>query len=287
MTSAPSATARESRIDTIAKFVLANGTATAAALVDLTGVSLMTIHRDLDELERRGMVHKYHGGVSARASTVFESNHEYRMRSHQAMKNAIAESALRFIEPGMSVMLDDSTTGLALARLLGRVPPLTVVTNYLANVDVLRTMRDIRLIALGGEYSHTHHSFIGSPCADAIEGYSVDAAFISTSAMDAAFTYHQEQEEIVLKRAMINSARQKFMLIDSTKMPRAALYKLLPVVAFDCVIVDDAADKDLVKQLRERVRVETAAVTGRSSATRRDPHAADPETVTDGPDSDS
>jgi DeoR/GlpR family transcriptional regulator of sugar metabolism len=110
----------------------------------------------------------------------------------------------------------------------------------------------------------------------------VDAAFVSTSAMDAAFTYHQEQEEIVLKRAMINSARQKFLLIDSTKMPRAALYKLLPVVAFDCVIVDDAADKDLVKQLRERVRVETAAATSRSSATRRDPRTADPGTGADG-----
>jgi hypothetical protein len=46
--------------------------------------------------------------------------------------------------------------------------------------------------------------------------------------------------------------------------------------------VDDAADKDLVKQLRERVRVETAAATSRSSATRRDPRTADPGTGADG-----
>ncbi|MGH3258463.1 MAG: DeoR/GlpR family DNA-binding transcription regulator [Streptosporangiaceae bacterium] len=262
----------------IARQVLANGTATAAALVDLTGVSLMTIHRDLDELERRGMVRKYHGGVSALASTVFESNHEYRMRTNQDLKNAIAACAARFIEPGMSVMLDDSTTALALARLLEPKQPLTVVTNYLATLDVLRSVQHIRLISLGGEYAPSHHSFVGSPCADAIAGYSVDAAFISTSAMDAALTYHQEQEEIVLKRAMINSGRRKFLLIDSTKIGRAALYHLLPVSAFDVVIVDEAVDQDLVNQLRDRVSVEIATVPSRSLMTPRNwPASPDPD----------
>jgi DeoR/GlpR family transcriptional regulator of sugar metabolism len=282
VTSLSSSAAREDRIDTIAKFVLVNGTATAAELVELTGVSLMTVHRDLDELERRGMVRKHRGGVSALASTVFESNHEYRMRTSQAVKNAIAARALQFIEPGMSLMLDDSTTVLALARLLERIQPLTVVTNYLANVEILRSVRNIRLIVVGGEYAPSHHSFVGSSCVDAIQGYSVDAAFISTSAMDAARTYHQEQEEIVLKRAMIKSGRQKFLLIDSTKMPRTALYQLLPVRDFDFVIVNDVVDTELVNALREQVHVEIATVTGTSSAMRSRSLGSKPETVPDG-----
>jgi DeoR/GlpR family transcriptional regulator of sugar metabolism len=55
--------AREVRQQHIVAHVLANGVATASELTELTGASLMTVHRDLDELARRGVVRKFHGGV--------------------------------------------------------------------------------------------------------------------------------------------------------------------------------------------------------------------------------
>src|ERR1700754_2006959 len=119
------------RQEAIAEHVLSRGSATAAELAERFQVSLMTIHRDLDELERQGVVRKYRGGVTAQPSGVFESNVGYRMKSMQAEKDAIAAKAVELIEPGMAVMLDDSTTTLALARRLEGITPLTVVTNFL------------------------------------------------------------------------------------------------------------------------------------------------------------
>ncbi|OIV36179.1 DeoR family transcriptional regulator [Mangrovactinospora gilvigrisea] len=250
--------AQEERRQTIVDHVLAHGSASAADLAELTGVSLMTVHRDLDELERRGVVRKFRGGVSALPSTVFESNLEYRLGRHGPEKEALARAALPLVEPGMSVMLDDSTTVLALARLLTEVLPLTVVTNSRRVVDVFAGVDQARLICLGGEYSRTHDSYLGVPCTEAIEALSVDMVIVSTSAMDAGMTYHQEQDIVLVKRAMLASGQRKVLLMDHSKLPRTALHRLAPVQAYDHLVIDSSVPDEIAADLRERTEVRVA-----------------------------
>ncbi|MBB4934804.1 DeoR/GlpR family transcriptional regulator of sugar metabolism [Lipingzhangella halophila] len=251
---------QEARQQAIAEFVAKQGSATAVELAELTGVSVMTVHRDLDELARRGLLRKFRGGVSAQPSTVFESDAEYRLNARIEQKRAIAARAAEYVEPGGSIILDDSTTALQIASLLEPLSPLTVVTNYRRTIDELRTMKDVRLIALGGDYSRTHDSFNGLPCTEALSSISVDTAFISTSAMTAAMTYHQEQEIVVVKRAMLAAAATKVLLMDSSKMPRTALHHLAPADFYDRVIVDDGVDAALLAELRDHVTVDVAVV---------------------------
>ncbi|KAA5827158.1 DeoR/GlpR family DNA-binding transcription regulator [Saccharopolyspora hirsuta] len=238
--------------------VVAQGFASAAELSELTGVSLMTVHRDLDDLVTRGLLRKYHGGVSAQPSTVFESSSDFRLHTHTAEKDALARDALRFITPGMSVMLDDSTTALALARLLPDVGPLTVVSNYRQVQETLRDVPDIRLIGLGGEYSRTHDSYLGLPCQEMISAFSVDIVFLSTSAMNARLTYHQEQEIVLVKRAMLASATTKVLMMDASKVARSALHQFAPVSAFDHVLLAGELDPALVEEMREQTDVRLA-----------------------------
>lgn len=235
----------------IAEHVLSHGSVTAAELADRFQVSLMTIHRDLDELERQGVVRKHHGGVTAQPSGVFESNVAYRMKTMQVEKDAIAAKAAELIEPGMAVMLDDSTTALALARRLKSITPLTVVTNFLEGLTVLSHVRGIRLMALGGDYDPLHNSFLGVSCIEAIESLQVDLCFVSTSAVSGAFAYHQEQHIVSVKRAMLASAARNVLLLDHTKLRRTALHRVAPLSTFDRVIVDHGASADALRELDE------------------------------------
>lgn len=242
----------------ITDFVINRGSAALSELADLTGVSHMTVHRDVDELVRRGLVRKFRGGVSAQPSTVFESNAEYRMGAHVEAKAAIAGRARESVEPGMSIMLDDSTSALALARLLPELTPLTVATNYLRTINVLKDVDDLRLICIGGDYSSTHDSFLGMPCIEAIERIHVDLAFISTSSMTAEMTFHQEPDIVMVKRAILASAGARILLMDSSKMPRPALHRLAPVGEYDRLVVDADTPADLVDDLRLRTTVDVA-----------------------------
>lgn len=250
--------ARTKRQQQIVDHVMARGSASAAELVELFGVSLMTVHRDVDELARRGLVRKYRGGVSAQPTSVFEAHSEYRRSVRRAEKAAIARAALPMVEPGSSIMVDDSTTALALVELLGEVGPLTVVTNYRPALDLLREMPEVRLIALGGEYSRTHDSFNGIACLESIAAMSVEAAFVSTSSMTGSMTYHQEQEIVLVKRAMLDAAARSVLLMDHAKSPRRALHQLRPLSAFDALVVDDATDPDRLGEMREHVAVTVA-----------------------------
>jgi DeoR/GlpR family transcriptional regulator of sugar metabolism len=245
----------------IASYVVEHGSATAHELVEAFGVSLMTVHRDLDTLERQGVVRKYRGGVSAQPTSVFESNVEYRLSTAHAEKLALARRARAMVEPGMSVMLDDSTTALALVRLLEDVTPLTVATNFLPAVSLLTAMPDVQLIVLGGIYSPTHDSFGGVPCAEAVEALQTDLLFCSVSAVSATHAFHQEQEIVLVKRAMLRSARTRVLLVDHGKLQRTALHRLAPLTAFDLVLVDDKAPAEKVAALRDHgAVVEVVAV---------------------------
>ncbi|MGW0559806.1 DeoR/GlpR family DNA-binding transcription regulator [Streptomyces sp. NPDC003016] len=241
----------------IAEQVLAAGSATAAELAGRFGVSLMTIHRDLDELERQGLVRKFRGGVTAQPSGVFESNVAYRLKSMRAQKAAVAEHALKLIEPGMAVMLDDSTSTLEIARRLGSgsgsgpITPLTVVTNFLEALTLLSGERGIHLMALGGDYEPLHSSFLGVSCVEAVQLLRVDICFTSTSAVSGGFAYHQEQHIVSVKRAMLGSAVKNVLLLDHSKLGRVALHRLAPLSRFDLVLVDDGASARLLRDLDE------------------------------------
>ena len=236
----------------IAEHVLHRGSMSAAELAEMFHVSLMTIHRDLDELERQGVVRKFRGGVSAQPSSVFESNVSYRLRANLDEKTALAQRARAMIEPGMAVMLDDSTTTLELARLLTDAGPLTVITNFLETIKLLSEVQGIRLLALGGEYHPSHDSFLGVPCVEAIEALRVDMLFASTSAVSDGYAYHQEQEIVLVKRAMIAAAHRSVLMVDHTKLGRVALHRLAPLRDIDLVLTDDGAPEDALREMRER-----------------------------------
>ncbi|SED69000.1 DeoR/GlpR family DNA-binding transcription regulator [Jiangella alba] len=253
--------AREARQQLIIDHVVANGVATAAELSTLTGASLMTVHRDLDELARRSLVRKFHGGVSAQPSTAFESSSAYRIRVQGREKEALARTALELIEPGMSIMLDTSTTNLFLARMLGGHDhgPLTVVSNYLPIMQTLRAVPDVHLIGVGGDYNAMHDAFLGMSAIETIQALSVDVAFLSTSAMTADTAYHQEPDIVMVKRAMMAAGQRRVLLMDRTKLGRTALHRLAATSEFDRLIIDgEGGSADVVDRLREHVDVTLA-----------------------------
>ncbi|HUR01378.1 MAG TPA: DeoR/GlpR family DNA-binding transcription regulator [Nonomuraea sp.] len=240
------------RRQAMAEHLMRHGAASVSELAEFYRVSVMTVHRDLDELEFQGMVRKYRGGASAQASSVFESNIAYRLTAQTAEKEAIARHVVGLIEPGSSVMIDDSTTALAVARHLAEVAPLTVVTNFLEAIKLLAPVPGIRLMALGGEYHPTHDSFLGVGCVDAVEAMNADTVIVSTSAISDRHAFHQEQEIVLVKRAMVAAGTRRVLAVDHTKLDRVALHRVAPLEKFDVIVVDAQAPAEAVKRLRER-----------------------------------
>lgn len=244
----------------MADLVLERGNMSAQELAAMFDVSVMTVHRDLDELERQGIVRKFRGGVTAQPSGVFESNVVYRQKAMRAQKRAVAKHASTYVEPGMSVLLDDATTTAELIPFLSEISPLRVATNYLEGMRQLSRADGVKLMALGGDYDPLHDSFMGGTCLECIESIRVDAVFVSTSAVSGRYAYHQEDRIVSVKRKMLEVAAKRYLLMDHSKLNKVALYRLVPLSDFDLVIVDSGASREALADLeRHNINYEVAS----------------------------
>jgi DeoR/GlpR family transcriptional regulator of sugar metabolism len=231
--------------------VLEHGTAAVKDLAEMLGVSLITVHRDLDELERQGIVRKLRGYVTAEPSSLFDSNVRYRLRAARPEKEAIARLAAEHVEPGRLVMLDESTTALMVARLLPGKAPLTVITNFVDVLNELSEVGGVGLISLGGEYLPALNAFGGEVCRASLAAVRADVLFVSTSAVSGGHALHQDEKIMSGKRAMMSSAGRRILLVDRTKFGRVALHRLAALREFDLVITDSGTDESYLNELRE------------------------------------
>ncbi|MBO2454615.1 DeoR/GlpR transcriptional regulator [Actinomadura barringtoniae] len=216
------------------------------SLAEGLDVSIMTIHRDLDVLESEGWLRKVRGGATAQPSAFHHGDVAYRAQVMADAKQNLAQAALEFVTPGSSVLVDESTTCLALAARLPELEPLTVITNSMAVLKLLATDQGIDLIGLGGAYYPAYDAFLGLRTSEAIQSLRADILFMSTTAVTSGFCYHQSQETVAVKRALMQAAAQRILIIDHTKFAKHGLHQLAPLSDFDTVIVDaGAAERDL------------------------------------------
>ncbi|NVN05180.1 DeoR/GlpR transcriptional regulator [Asaia spathodeae] len=227
----------------ILDYVLENGGAQIEELVERFSTSRMTIHRDLHALSEQGLVRKVHGGVTMLASGVMETSVVHRLRRASREKQAIARVATSFIKAGDIIALDDSTTSRILSENLPSGMPLTVLTNSMGIATQLAGMRDISLICLGGKYHPRFDAFLGILCEQSTKSLRANTLFMSVSAVRDLGAYHQEQEIVKCKMALMEIVDRRILMIDSQKFDVTALNRLANLSDFDVVITDSGVSE--------------------------------------------
>ncbi|MBL8582139.1 MAG: DeoR/GlpR transcriptional regulator [Rhizobiaceae bacterium] len=214
-------------------------------------VSLMTIHRDLNDLQNQGLVRRLRGSVSAEKSMLFESSYLYRARQHVGEKRRLARAAVAHIEPGNAIVWDDSSTTFHVTEFIEQVAPVTIITNALPVLERLRETPEIDLIALGGKYHRAYNGFFGLACERAIRSYRVDVALLSTTTIQGLSMFTQDEQVLRAKQAMIEIARKRILLVDESKFHFSALNHVADLSVFDVVLISGTVDPSIIKLMRD------------------------------------
>ena len=239
------------RQEQIRERVIAEGFVRSEQLAEEFSVTLMTIHRDLDALQRQGWLRKIRGGATAQPSKLFHGDIRHRMQTMHEAKAELAQAAIKLVTRGQSIVLDESTTILSLAPLLSVRAPLTVITYSLALLKQLADEPGLDLISLGGAYFPAYDAFLGLSTADSIRALRADMLFMSTTAITEGFCYHQSQETIIVKRALMEAAAVCVLLVDHSKFSKRGLFQLAPLTDFDLIIVDKGIQERDLALLRD------------------------------------
>ncbi len=205
------------RREYIVKNIQRNATVRAEDLASALDVSIATIRRDFSSLEGHGrLLRTYGGAVIAPSST--EQSFQQRMGAQQSAKCRIAATVLPVLLEAKSVILDAGTTTACLARSIPKNHSLLVVTNGLSILDELRYRDDIELVGLGGGLRHKNQAFMGDAALDQLSRLQVDVCFLGAFGLDPTVGVTSPTASLaVLKTRMVTSAREAFILVDSSK----------------------------------------------------------------------
>lgn len=240
------------RHDSIIELVINEGSVRIEDLADKFEVSVVTIHRDLDMLDARGIVRKSRGLVTAVATSLFEANPEYRKRQNVQHKRELAAEAFKLVEPGQAVLMDDSTTGVHLAELLPQRQPLSVITNFQQVIDTLAPHPGIALISLGGQHYQWSNAFMGSITVNTLNSLRADTLFMSTPSIVDDVCFHQHHDASLIKRAMFKAAARRYLLVDESKFSQRALHANIALTDFDAVILNHGVASEHTDRFKEK-----------------------------------
>ena len=226
----------------------------AAALARRFRVTTMTIWRDLEALAHAKRITRTHGGALLSAPAVAAFAFQARQQCHLAEKAAIGRAAAQRVKPGMTVILDTGTTTLEVARALGGIPRLKVLTSSLAIASALLTHDNLELVLLGGTVSPGSPDLSGALTEDNLAAFRADLAFVGADAMDQHGLYTRNQGIARVSRAMIANAQRTILVADSSKFGRTAFVRFAAWDAMAGWVTDKALPADARRWAKKTVR---------------------------------
>lgn len=202
------------------------------SLSDRYQVSKSTIRRDLNYLDRRGMLQRVRGGTIDADSRTYAQI----MTKAASDKAAIGKKAAEFVEDGDIVLIDIGTTTAAVAdALYGR--QITVLTASLAVVDILRDSPRTELIVLGGVVRSSYLSMVGSLTSYALSQLRADIAFLGTSGVRSDLVVMDSTgTEVPIKHSIMKNSTTAYLVASPDKFPGSGILQICPVTQFDGVI---------------------------------------------------
>jgi DeoR/GlpR family transcriptional regulator of sugar metabolism len=228
------------------------GVASIPDLAKRFHVARITITRDLQEMEREGLVRRVRGGAISVRGTSYEPPYSARETQALGEKRRIAERAVGLVHDGDSLLLDVGTTTLQVARALRGKRNLTIlVTNLRAAIE-LASLPAIEVIVVGGKLRASELSMVGQLAEETLRRFQVDTAFIGTGGITIKHGLTEfNVDEAGTKRVMMSCARQRVALLDHSKLGKVMLTSVAPVTDLDVVITGKEADPDVVRRLSE------------------------------------
>ncbi|MGI8772510.1 MAG: transcriptional repressor AgaR [Acidobacteriaceae bacterium] len=215
------------------------GRALVGELSDQLGISRITIRKDLDHLQSKGLIQRTHGGaLTIQSGALFDPPLPEKEKLHHKEKERIAMAAVKLVQEGQCVVLDSGTTTTAIARALRKFQRLTVITNAV-NIAAELTGTDFEVILTGGMLRKNSFSLVGPLAEEVLHEIHADILFLGVDGFDikVGVTTPNVLESRV-NRAMVHAAKTVVAVCDSTKFGRRSLALIVPPSAIDRVITD-------------------------------------------------
>ena len=215
-----------------------------ADLCDAVYASEATIRRDLYLMEKEHLLTRVRGGAAYLSGNNEDPSYVLRSSANTGAKDFIAEIAIRFVKDGMTIFMDSSSTVCSLAKKLGKIKNLTVLTNGLTTAGAFAGLENVNLLMCGGKVFHTI-STVGAETVEMVNGYKADLFLFSCRGVSAdGFLTDANDESACIKKIMIKNSKHQILLCDHSKLNHEYFCRLAHTDEIDRIITDDLSGWD-------------------------------------------
>lgn len=246
--------AQKDRLESIRTLVRTEKRVVVSELSRQFDVTEETIRRDLEKLEKEGLVARTYGGaVLNMGDAGVRINYNRRAQTNVEEKRAIARIAAELIpKRGAAIGADSSSTVMETVHLISDREDLLLMT-YSANI--LRELGDaeIKIMSTGGLLNKKSYSFQGVIARNTIQDYNTDVVLVSCKGLQLdAGVFDTDEDEAEIKRLLVAKSQRVILLADHTKFGQVAFAKLFDLDQVDTVVTDRRPSDDWVEQFAAR-----------------------------------
>lgn len=226
-------------------------TVRSSRLSELMGVSEMTIRRDLDNLEKQGLIERTHGGAVFRQERVAgKFRYTTSVEKNLVEKQNIAKRAAAMIEPHDTIFLGEGVTTAHVVRYAEPGMPFTIFTNNLGAVSEM-TDNTAELILLAGAYNPGTHALAGPLTMEMIRQVHASKVFLGVDGLSLSAGLTTPDLEIaVIERSLIRHTRGRIIaMADHQKFGLVAEISIAPLKDIDVLITDREIPREFKQDL--------------------------------------
>ena len=198
-----------------------------------------TIRRDLERLDKEGLVSKTHGGAVSKQNPALDLPYNIREGVNVLQKQKISDEISELINDGERIMLDSSSTALYVVKKLKNKKNLTIITNSVKILIELADKPDWTVLSTGGLLKNGALSLTGSSAEKMINSYHVDTAICSCKGIDTVMGVTDSNEkDSLIKQAMFASAERRILALDAEKFDRKSFVRVCGFRDIDLIVTD-------------------------------------------------
>ena len=216
-------------------------------------VSEVTIRNDLEQLEKKNMLIRARGGaIKAERGVGIDYRLSEKDKLNRDEKVSIGKRAAQLINEHDTIIIDSGTTTIEVAKNLGHLTDLTVVSNAINIISQLIQLKNVNLIIPGGYLRKNSLSLVGPLAEKNLQNLYVDKVFIGVDGFDTKHgIYTPNIEEAYFNEIMIKISKEVIVVCDSSKFLRRSLAYICGIDKIHTLVTDNGITDEDRKRLED------------------------------------
>ena len=241
------------RIKEITEILEEKGSVNVRDLSNHFNVTMMTIRRDLDEMDSQNYINRTHGGA------IYQISHDKRnelptldrMQLMKQEKTRVAKRAAQLINKDDTVFLGSGTTTLFIAKEIADRDDISIVSNSLTILNELATNSKMNIIFIGGFLRRSEFSMVGHFANNMIKDLHVDKLIMGMRGIHARFGLTSNHpQELMTDRMLLGISETVIIVADHTKIGHVAASRTAELDAADIIITTNNASREMIEAIK-------------------------------------